>query len=104
MELLERENCLEELEMHYRQANAGAGHVIFISGEAGIGKTFLVDHFLRSKAGNATIYSGACDSLYTPRPLGPLYDVAGQIGSHFIEALKSERDRAHLFDSFIGEI
>jgi hypothetical protein len=23
---------------------------------------------------------GACDGLFTPRPLGPLFDVAGQLG------------------------
>ncbi len=104
MQLLERENCLEALEMHYRQVDKEAGHVIFISGEAGIGKTFLVDHFLRQKAGVAATYAGSCDSLYTPRPLGPLYDVASQIGPHFTRALKNGRDRAHIFDSFIQEI
>jgi hypothetical protein len=30
---------------------------------------------------------GACDGLFTPRPLGPLFDWAGQLGGE-LEALR----------------
>jgi predicted ATPase len=43
MELLEREPHLEQLEEHLRQAAAGHGRVVLVGGEAGVGKTALVD-------------------------------------------------------------
>jgi DNA-binding CsgD family transcriptional regulator/tetratricopeptide (TPR) repeat protein len=52
--------------------------LVLIGGEAGVGKTSLV----RNAVADADIpcLSGACDSLFTPRPLGPLLDIAGMTG------------------------
>jgi DNA-binding CsgD family transcriptional regulator len=63
------------------------GRVIMIAGEAGIGKTSLVRAF--GAGPNSTrILSGACDSLHTPRPLGPLVDIAGQLGGELDELVE----------------
>jgi hypothetical protein len=51
---------------------------VLVTGEAGIGKTVLMRAFVET-ASVPTSW-GMCDSLSTPRPLGPLHDVAGELG------------------------
>ena len=50
MTLLEREAALETLAAALREAAGGEGRVALVYGEAGIGKTSLVDHFTRAAA------------------------------------------------------
>ena len=47
-------------------------------GEAGAGKTALVSRFCDDQAGR--VLEGACDPLFTPRPLGPFLDIARSAG------------------------
>lgn len=104
MELLERESYLEKLNQNYERAAFGKGRCIFLAGEAGVGKTSLVNQFILSKKNEAVIYNGACDSLFTPRPLGPLFDIAQHIGPAFAALLKNEKDRSLIFSSLIEQI
>jgi DNA-binding CsgD family transcriptional regulator len=104
MHLLERGSYLDDLAAHYHQVEKGSGHTIFLIGEAGIGKTSLVNHFAQTIESTADIYSGACDSLFTPRPLGPLLDIADQIGQDFSELLRSEKDRSLIFAALIQKL
>ena len=90
MELLEREKYLNDLTEYYHQIESGRGRSIFLMGEAGIGKTSLVNHFLKKVETKSLIYAGACDSLFTPRPLGPLFDIAEQFDEDFIDLLRNE--------------
>ena len=69
MALLEREPALGALATALAEAAGGEGRIALVYGEAGIGKTSLVDHFTREGAGAARTLWGACDSLHTPRPL-----------------------------------
>ena len=78
MELIERDSFLSELKSAFDSVSKGEGHCVFISGEAGIGKTSLVKEFVRMVADDAIVYQGSCDALFTPRPMAPLYDVATQ--------------------------
>jgi predicted ATPase len=75
MELLEREPFLRALAGHGTEARQGQGRLVLISGESGIGKTALVEAF-HDQAGADRWWWGACDGLLTPRPLGPLFDIA----------------------------
>lgn len=76
MEFLEREDCLRRLAGALAQAALGRGRIIAISGEAGAGKTTLVERFALDQALSARLYRGACEHLSTPEPLLPLRDIA----------------------------
>ena len=47
-----------------------------VTGEAGTGKTTLVNRFIESSATAAHVYRGACENLSTPEALLPLRDIA----------------------------
>jgi predicted ATPase len=91
MELIERTEQLSVLNDRYQQLESGQGHTVFLMGEAGAGKTSLVNQFIKNVGSSVVTYIGACDSLFTPRPLGPLYDIADQIGSDFFALLKMKK-------------
>ena len=101
MELIERDDFLTSLNNGFRRAASGDGHCFFIVGEAGIGKTSLVKTFLKEIEDECTEYVGACDSLFTPRPLAPLYDLALQINEDWVDKIESISSRAELFTKFV---
>jgi len=106
MTLLEREPALKALEGALGEAAQGEGRVALVYGEAGIGKTSLVDHFTRARAGGrpARTLWGACDSLHTPRPLGPVYDIAQQAGSGLRERLEAGAPPRVIFSAVLDEL
>lgn len=104
MRLLERDAQVEALGAALRAAATGEGAVALVSGEAGIGKTALVEYFLREKDKSWRVLRGACDSLFTPRPLGPLYDIALQTGGVLLELLEAESRQSAIFTACLAEI
>ena len=101
MELLERDKYLGELEHSFNRLSDGSGLVVLISGEAGIGKTSLVESFVQTVEERATILWGTCDALFTPRPLGPLYDIASQLKNGL---LNSQASRPVIFSKFLENL
>jgi AAA ATPase domain len=59
--LLERDPFLVELQGHLKEAGDGAGRMVLVSGEAGIGKTSLISHFCALNRDTAVLATGACD-------------------------------------------
>ncbi|HYJ47915.1 MAG TPA: AAA family ATPase, partial [Pyrinomonadaceae bacterium] len=104
MELLEREQFLGELEAILGDMAAGGGRLVLISGEAGIGKTSLVESFVETRQSQARVLWGACDALFTPRPLGPLYDIAHQTQGHLLTLLEEEASRSSIFPATLDEL
>jgi DNA-binding CsgD family transcriptional regulator len=104
MELLERDTPLRELEAALNEAANGSGRVALVSGEAGIGKTQLVEHFIRAQAATARVLLGACDALFTPRPLGPLHDIAAQTGGPLLRLLDGDGNRNVIFAAVLAEL
>ena len=87
MTLLEREHALEALFRWQRRAASQAGCLLFLGGEAGVGKTVFVKQACASLRGDVDILQGACDPLSTPRPLGPLIDMASALGGRLAHLL-----------------
>lgn len=104
MELLEREAAFSILRELLSEAAAGTGRLLFLAGEAGVGKTVLLEQFLKAESDTARLLSGACDGLATPRPLAPLLDMAPALGPEFAELLQAEGRRNLVFASFLEEL
>jgi predicted ATPase/DNA-binding CsgD family transcriptional regulator len=76
-DLLERERELAILAAAFTAVDVdSAGALALVHGEAGVGKTALVRHFCGEHQATTRILWGACESLFTPRPLGPFLDIA----------------------------
>ncbi|HEX3976565.1 MAG TPA: AAA family ATPase, partial [Solirubrobacteraceae bacterium] len=80
-ELLERSGQLGELTDRLGDlVGHPQGWVVLVRGEAGIGKTALLHAFCGSLPRSVRVLWAACDPLFTPRPLGPLLDIARTVG------------------------
>src|SRR5918998_1568797 len=66
IELLERQQPLDHLSEHLRHAASGHGRLVLVGGEAGVGKTTLVEAFCRQAAGTATALRTSWSSSWSP--------------------------------------
>jgi DNA-binding SARP family transcriptional activator len=101
--LLERELSLEALNEYAVQARRGEGRLVLIGGEAGVGKTVLVERLQRDLP-DACWWWGICDGLFTPRPLGPLFDLADQLGGVLLERCRAGASREELFRALLRQV
>jgi DNA-binding CsgD family transcriptional regulator/tetratricopeptide (TPR) repeat protein len=104
LDLLEREHDLKVLSRALDEAAAGHGRVALVSGEAGIGKTSFVEHFIATRDISVRVLKGNCDPLFTPTPLGPVYDIARQTGGPLSTQLESGAPRAALFAALLDHL
>jgi predicted ATPase/DNA-binding CsgD family transcriptional regulator len=104
MELLERDHALCQLDAALHDAAAGQGRMVLVGGEAGIGKTALIDRFTAIHRASTRVLWGACDALFTPRPLGPLYDIAAQMQGDLLNLLTVHANRTALFSSVLNDL
>lgn len=102
MELLERQSQLDELAHALREAEAGSGKMAFVVGEAGAGKSALVEAFVAPLSRGGRVAWGACDALQTPRALGPVHEVASALGVASPEA--GEQSRPQWFARLVDEL
>lgn len=81
VKLLERGGVLDRLQELVTRAGEGEGRVALIRGEAGIGKTSVARALVGGVESQAHVLWGSSDDLLTPRPLGPILDMAfGEAG------------------------
>ncbi len=93
--LLERATHIAALEQRLDGVIADRrGCVVLVAGEAGVGKTALVRRLTSFHRGEVDVLSGACEALFTPRPLGPFHDMAPSIGGDF-EALVERGEKPY---------
>jgi DNA-binding CsgD family transcriptional regulator/tetratricopeptide (TPR) repeat protein len=103
VQLLERGAPLAALAEYAHEARLGGGRLVLVAGEAGIGKSALVEQ-LQADLPDARWSWGACDGLFTPRPLGPLFDLAGQAGGELDELCRAGAAREDLFRALLRQV
>ena len=102
--MIERAGFLTTLQSRFESIAEGEGHCIFVTGEAGIGKTSLVKTFSKEVKTKCKVYQGTCDALFTPRPLAPLYDILLQMGIDPPVSGSDITDRTVFFTRFFHEL
>jgi DNA-binding CsgD family transcriptional regulator/tetratricopeptide (TPR) repeat protein len=103
-QLLERADELAALNGALSEARSGVGRLVFVTGEAGIGKTALVRVFTASAGHSQRVLEGACDPLFTPRPLGPFADIASQTNGALGGLLEGTAGSREVFEAVRDEL
>jgi ATP/maltotriose-dependent transcriptional regulator MalT len=102
-ELLERARQREVLDSTLADVLAsGHGRMVLLGGEAGVGKTSLLREFGAAQRGR--VLWGGCDPLFTPRPLGPLFEVADSAGGELAELVPSEAKPHEVAAALVAEL
>lgn len=95
--LLERGHALDSL---HRSAHLGAtarGQWVLVEGEAGVGKSALVEAFAATRPLATPVLWGHCDALFTPRQLGPFLDMAPALGPSLFQNMGTGQPTSALF-------
>src|SRR5512133_1187913 len=100
MRLIERESQLAALHQYAREASQGHGRLVLISGEAGVGKSVLVEEFAQDLDDGRWLWAG-CDGLFTPAALGPLLDIAVQLEGELLRLCQVDSRRDQLYGALL---
>ena len=103
MRLIERESQLAALHQYAREASQGQGRLVLISGEAGVGKSVLLEEFAERLSEARWLWAG-CDGLFTPAALGPLLDIANQIDGELLRLCRDEAKRDQLYGALLRQL
>ncbi len=101
--IVEREHELAALGLAAREAQAGRGAIVLIEGEAGIGKSSLVESIRSVLPAEGRLLLGWCDDLATPRVLGPLRDLREHVG-RTLTAARDVGDRGGVAEALLDEL
>jgi DNA-binding CsgD family transcriptional regulator/tetratricopeptide (TPR) repeat protein len=103
MRLIERESQLAALQQYVREASQGQGRLVLVSGEAGVGKSVLLEEFARELDDARWLWAG-CDGLFTPAALGPLLDIANQIDGDLLQLCRADAKRDQLYGALLRQL
>lgn len=99
--LVEREVPLQKLRGLADQARLGRGAVALVAGEAGIGKTTLLNAFHETMRDTFRVIRGGSDPLFTPRTFGPIHDMGHALGPNIVKMLVSNTQPSALFSAIL---
>jgi ATP/maltotriose-dependent transcriptional regulator MalT len=102
VQLLERASHLATLADRFGRVGE-RGRLVLIAGEAGSGKSALVEAFVAEYAEGSRVLVGRCDDLFAARPLGPIADLARGTTGPLARALAAG-DQTTVFDAFLDEL
>ena len=103
MRLIERESQLAALHEYAREASQGQGRLVLVSGEAGVGKSVLLEEFAQELDEARWLWSG-CDGLFTPAALGPLLDIASRLDGELLQLCRAEAKRDQLYGALLRQL
>jgi DNA-binding CsgD family transcriptional regulator/tetratricopeptide (TPR) repeat protein len=103
MDLLERDELLASLRAELRTAGS-TGAIAFLEGESGVGKTSVVRALAADLPRAVRLLWGACDALSTPRPLGPLLDMASGGARRVAQALDAGSASHALYAALLADL
>jgi predicted ATPase len=103
MPILERGPVLARLDTLARAAAAGAGHTVFVTGEAGAGTTTLLRGFEAERPDTRT-FRGACERMSIPAPIGTPRNLARDAGLDLDALLADAADRLSVFLALLEAI
>lgn len=73
--LIGRQSALTRLATHWREADGGRRRIVWVTGEAGIGKTTLIDAFTSTLAPGTLVIHGQCvEQIGAGEPYAPVLD------------------------------
>ena len=101
--LLERADLIDSLAEYADDARGGDSRIALVGGEAGVGKTTLLEA-QQELTPEARWLWGACDGTFTPMPLGPLFDVARQLGGDLQQTCAADPARHVLFRALLDAL
>jgi DNA-binding CsgD family transcriptional regulator len=104
MRLLERDGPLATLQRLRAEAGSDGGRLVFLEGEAGVGKTALLGAFRRTLPGGVLCLLGSCDPLSTPRPLGPLVEIADELDPTFARLVRDGAPRTDVLGGLLDAL
>jgi DNA-binding CsgD family transcriptional regulator len=104
VELLERDDAFDALRSALSVIDGGGGRLVLVRGEAGVGKTTLVERFTEELGRDVRVLWGRSDSLFTPRPLGAIVDVALQTGGELERAVAGRPTPHQITVELIAEL
>jgi DNA-binding CsgD family transcriptional regulator/GTPase SAR1 family protein len=104
MTLLERDAHLSELNQRFADVVNGKGRVVFLSGEAGAGKTSLIEQFADGLRPTTPVSIVSCDGLGMPGPFGPLIDIAEALGPDVVAVLNTHSTHDVIFHTVLGAL
>src|SRR5215471_5849173 len=102
--IVEREAELSVLAGAVRAAVGRHGSVALVMGEAGIGKSSLVEALRSYLPAEGRMLVGYCDDLATPRTLGPFRDLVGSVGTELSRAVTDGSDRDRVLAALRAEL
>jgi ATP/maltotriose-dependent transcriptional regulator MalT len=102
--ILEREAELSVLAGAVRAAAGRRGSVVLVKGEAGIGKSSLVEALRSHLPAEGRMLVGYCDDLATPRTLGPFRDLVDSVGAELSRAVTDGSDRDRVLAALRAEL
>ena len=103
MRLIERESQLAALRQYADEASQGSGRLVLISGEAGVGKSVLLEESAHDLNDARWLWAG-CDGLFTPAALGSLLDLASQLDGELLRLCHAEAKRDQLYGALLQQL
>ena len=83
--------------------STGQGRFVAIGGEAGAGKSSLIRRFCDQAEGRPRVMVGACDALFTARPLGPFVDIA-ELATSIGDAISRGGRADEIASAFLADV